>query len=124
MFQGIEHVAIATPNTERLAQWYVDILGFHINYQSGPYIFAKAPNGSMIEFIPSEGEAAPQAMRTPGIRHLAIGITDFDQVQSALESKGIRWTIEPYSSPEGNRIAFFEDPDGNFLHIIQRAQAI
>lgn len=124
MFQGIEHTAIATPSPERLAQWYVDVLGFHINYRYGPFVFAKAPNGSMIEFIPSEGETPSQAMRTPGIRHIAIAVDDFDQAYAELGKKGVRWVGEPSTSPEGNRLAFFEDGDGNYLHIIQRAQAI
>lgn len=124
MFQGIEHTAIATSNPERLAQWYVDTLGFRINYRYGPFVFAKAPNGSMIEFIPAEGEAQEQAMRTPGIRHLAIAVDDFDQAHAMLAEKGVKWIGEPTTSPEGNRLAFFEDGDGNYLHLIQRAQAI
>ncbi len=124
MFQGIEHTAIATSSPERLAQWYVDVLGFRINYRYGPFVFAKAPNGSMIEFIPSEGETPAQAMRTPGIRHIAIAVEDFDQAYAELGRKGVRWVGEPNTTPEGNRLAFFEDGDGNYLHIIQRAQAI
>lgn len=124
MFQGIEHTAIATSSPERLAQWYVDVLDFQINYRYGPFVFAKAPNGSMIEFIPSEGETPSQAMRTPGIRHIAIAVDDFDQAHAELAKKGVRWVGESSTSPEGNRLAFFEDGDGNYLHIIQRAQAI
>jgi glyoxylase I family protein len=124
MFQGIEHTAIATPNPERLAQWYVDTLGFRINYRYGPFVFAKAPDGSMIEFIPSEGDAPGQAMRTPGIRHLAIAVDDFDQAHAMLNEKGVKWIGEATTSPEGNRLAFFEDGDGNYLHLIKRAQAI
>ena len=36
MFLGLEHTAIASPDPARLAQWYVDTLGFHINFRSGP----------------------------------------------------------------------------------------
>lgn len=124
MFQGIEHTAIATSNPERLAQWYVDTLGFRINYRYGPFVFAKAPDESMIEFIPSEGDTPGQAMRTPGIRHLAIAVDDFDQALAALREKNVKWVGEPQISEEGNRLAFFEDGDGNYLHIIQRAQPI
>lgn len=124
MFKGIEHTAIATPNPEQLAQWYVDVLGFRINYRYGPFVFAKAPDGSMIEFIPSEGEAQAQAMRTPGIRHLAIAVDDFDLALEELRRKNVKWIGEPSTSDEGNRLAFFEDGDGNYVHIVQRAEAI
>ncbi|MCU0228625.1 MAG: VOC family protein [Bryobacterales bacterium] len=124
MFKGIEHTAIATPNPERLAQWYVDTLGFRINYRYGPFVFAKAPDGSMLEFIPSAGEAPAQALQTPGIRHLAIAVDDFDAALEVLQGKGVKWVGEPRTSDEGNRLAFFEDGDGNYVHIIQRAEAI
>jgi glyoxylase I family protein len=124
MFKGIEHTAIATRDPERLAQWYVDTLGFRINYRYGPFVFAKAPDGSMIEFIPSEGDVPEQDLRTPGIRHLAIAVDDFDLALEELRRKNVKWVGEPRTSSEGNRLAFFEDGDGNYLHIIHRAEAI
>ncbi|MCW5965399.1 MAG: VOC family protein [Bryobacterales bacterium] len=124
MFKGIEHTAIATPNPERLAQWYVDVLGFRINYRYGPFVFAKAPDGSMLEFIPSSGEVPGQTLQTPGIRHLAIAVDDFDLALEDLKQKNVSWVGEPRTSDEGNRLAFFEDGDGNYVHIIQRAESI
>ena len=47
MFKGLEHTAIASPNPERLANWYVKFLGFHINFQYEGNFFVKAPNGSV-----------------------------------------------------------------------------
>ena len=32
MFKGLEHTAIASPDPERLALWYVNHLEFHINF--------------------------------------------------------------------------------------------
>jgi glyoxylase I family protein len=124
MYKGIEHTAIATPNPEQLAKWYVENLGFRINYRYGPFVFAKAPDGSMLEFIPSAGDAAAQQLQTPGIRHLAIGVDDFDLALEDLKKKNVKWIGEPRTSDEGNRLAFFEDGDGNYVHIIQRAEAI
>ena len=56
MFQGLEHTAIATADPEKLAQWYVDYLEFHINHRYGGNVFVRGANGSMLEIIPSEGE--------------------------------------------------------------------
>src|SRR3984957_11058690 len=81
MFQGLEHTAIASPNPEKLANWYVDHLGFHINFAYGGDFFIKGPNGNIIEIIPSEGSRPPQVMannKNPGIRHLAIAVDDFN----------------------------------------------
>jgi catechol 2,3-dioxygenase-like lactoylglutathione lyase family enzyme len=77
MIVGIEHVAVASPDPQKLAAWYVDRLGFVINYNSGRTVFVKAPNGSMIEIISAEGERGGQTMKLPGIRHLALTVDDF-----------------------------------------------
>ena len=67
MIVGIEHVAIASPDPKKLAQWYVDALGFKINYDSGGTFFVKAANGSMIEIITAEGVRGPQTLKDPGL---------------------------------------------------------
>jgi glyoxylase I family protein len=123
MFQGLEHTAIATPDPEKLARWYVDHLEFVINYRYGGNVFVKARNGSMLEIIPSEGERAPQQMKDPGIRHLAIIPDDFDAAYARLQSQGVRFVTGPLDL-EGNRLVFFTDPDGNLLHLIHRPQPL
>lgn len=120
MIKGIEHSAIASADIAALAAWYVDTLGFTINYQSQNAIFVKAPDGSMIEIIHSEGDRAAQTLKTPGLRHLALTVTDFDAAFSALQTKGVNFVSSPVES-KGNKVVFFTDPDGNYLHLLQRA---
>ena len=112
---------MASPDPEKLARWYVEQLGFEINYQSGSSrtVFVKAPNGSMFEIILSEGERGPQTMKTPGLRHLAITVDNFDADYAELKAKGVQFLSEPVTS-QGNRVVFFTDLDGNILHLIQR----
>lgn len=122
MFQGLEHTAISSPDPEKLANWYVDHLEFHINFSYNGNYFVKAKNGSILEIIPSEGSRAPQTMannKNPGIRHLAIAIDDFDAAYEILKSKGVTFAGEPFASGT-NRLAFFNDRDGNLLHLIHR----
>lgn len=121
MVKGIEHAAIASPNPEKLAQWYVDNLGFIINYQSKNATFVKAPDGSMIEMIVSEGELARPRQKDPGLRHLALAVDDFENVYARLKAAGAAFLTEPVSS-KGNQVVFFTDPEGNILHLIQREQ--
>ena len=121
MFIGIEHTAIASPDPEKLAQWYVDHLGFRVNYHSASSktTFVKAPNGSMFEIIVSAGERPPQTLKDPGLRHVAITVDDFDAAYGKLKAEGVEFISEPVDS-KGNRLVFFKDPDGNFLHLLQR----
>ena len=120
MFKGLEHTAIASPNPGALAQWYVDHLEFVINYEYDGNYFVKAQNGTMLEIIPSVGERAKQQMKDPGIRHLAIMVEDFDQAHQRLQSQSVTFVNEPFEI-KGNRLVFFEDGDGNYVHLIHRA---
>lgn len=123
LFTGLEHTAIASPSPKDLAQWYVSFLGFRINFEYAGNYFVKAPNGAMLEIIPSEGPAAENKMRTPGIRHLAVMASDFDEAHRDLKAKGVAFLAEPYEV-QGNRLVFFPDLDGNLLHLIQRSQPL
>jgi glyoxylase I family protein len=123
MFVGLEHTAIASPSPAKLAQWYVDHLGFRINFEYDGNYFVRAANGAMLEIIPSEGARAEQKMRDEGIRHLAIQVADFDAAHAALQAQGVNFTGQPYVN-QGNRLVFFTDCDGNFVHLIQREKPL
>lgn len=119
MFSGIEHFAIASPNPKRLAEWYVSYLDFEISFEYAGNYFVEAQNGSLIEIIPGEGERPQTAMRTPGMRHIAISVDDFDAAYTQLQAQGVKFEGEPYESG-GNRLVFFGDADGNLVHLIKR----
>ncbi len=123
MFKGLEHTAIASPDPEKLAQWYVDHLDFHINYEYDGNYFVKAANGAMLEIIPSVGDRAPQQPKDPGLRHLAITPSDFDAAYQRLKAAGVKFAGDP-SEVKGNRLFFFYDRDGNLLHLVQRQKPL
>jgi len=122
MVTGIEHTAIATPDPMKLARWYVDHLGFVINWQppNTTTVFVKAPDGSMLELIESPAPlAGVPAMREPGLRHLAIAVSDFDAMYRRLELAGVKFLSAP-EKVHGNSLVFFTDCDGNILHLLHR----
>ena len=123
MFKGLEHTAIASPNPEKLANWYRDILGFRINFVYDCNYFVRAANGSMLEIIPSEGERGSNRMKDPGIRHLAIDVEDFDAGIRELKALGVLFLTESFEN-QGNRLVFFADCDANILHPISRPRPL
>ncbi len=123
MFKGLEHTAIASPDPEKLANWYVDHLGFIINFTYAGNYFVKSPDGSLIEIIPSEGDRVPQQMKSPGIRHMAVIPENFDEARKQLQSKNVTFLGEPFTT-QGNRLVFFADGDGNILHLIEREKPL
>jgi glyoxylase I family protein len=123
MFRGLEHTAIASPDPKRLAEWYVQNLDFRINYTYEGNYFVRAADGSMIEIIPSVGDRAPQQMKDPGIRHIAITVDNFDAAVDELRKRGVSFLTQP-SNIQTNRLVFFSDGDGNILHLIKREQPL
>jgi glyoxylase I family protein len=123
MFPGLEHTAIASPNPQKLAQWYVDHLEFHINFTYDGNYFVRSRNGSLIEIIPSVGDKPENQMKTPGIRHLAVMVDDFAAGYAQLQAKGVHFLGEPFNN-QGNHLVFFTDCDGNILHLIRREKPL
>jgi glyoxylase I family protein len=128
MFDGVEHVAIASLNPGGLAQWYVEHLAFRTVARTGGAYFVKAPNGVVLEIINAKGERTEPAtdggMYDRGLRHMAIAVSDFDGALASLRGRGVNFLGEPYASPQGNRLVFFTDCEGNILHLIQRVEAL
>jgi glyoxylase I family protein len=125
MFQGLEHLGIASPDPDRLAKWYVERLHFVMVYYNpaSRTSFIKAPNGSMFEIIAAEGASAPFTRTTPGLRHLAITVDEFEADYASLQAAGVKFLDDPLIKG-GNKVVFFEDPDGNILHLIQRPKPL
>jgi len=125
MVQGIEHAAIASADPAKLAQWYVDHLGFVINYKSSnsKTHFVKTPDGSMIEIIESKGPAGEPGLKDGGIRHLALLVKDFPESCEKLRGLGVEFIVEP-TTVSGNSTVFFRDCDGNILHLLHREKPI
>lgn len=126
MVKGIEHTAIASPDPHRLADWYVEHLDFVINYRSATNktVFVKAADGSMLEIIESNTADRPALdMKAPGLRHVAITVTDFDAVYQRLKAKSVHFLGEP-ENKGGNSLVFFTDADGNILHLLQREKPL
>jgi catechol 2,3-dioxygenase-like lactoylglutathione lyase family enzyme len=127
LYRGIEHVALASADTARLARWYTDVLGFAVAWQDGkdpPAFLLKTASGGLLEIIPaSQAVSAPLRRDDPGIRHLAIAVDDFDAAHDDLRCKGVTFISEPLTG-YGNRVRFFTDCDGNILHLIQRGQVL
>ena len=126
MIKGIEHTAIASPDPQGLAQWYIERLGFVKNFQTpdGKALFLKAPDGWLIEVLESNGPAADASqMKDPGIRHMALTVADFDAAYASLQAAGVAF-LTPKATIGGNTTAFFRDCEGNILHLLHREKPL
>jgi glyoxylase I family protein len=127
MFSGFEHTAIAAHDSKNLADWYIRMFSLqvvHDNDKAPPTYLLKAPDGSVIEILPATcGERMNYDQTQPGLRHLALTVTDFDAALSYLREQGIDQFFDSRQSEE-IRLIFFRDPEGNILHLMWRAKPL
>lgn len=115
------HVALLTANFERIRAFYVEILGLPVRgaFPGHNIVFVEA-GSTTIEIV--EESRAPGVPATGGWHHLAFEVPDVDAAVAELAAHGIQCHVQPTNFPEqapSLRIAFFRDPDGNVLELVQ-----
>ena len=117
---GTHHVALCTPNFEQICRFYIDTLGLRqVGSFSGRNIIFVDAGPMTIEIIERN---EPMDSARQGWVHFAFEVADIDAAYAELTGKGIKFHIEPKLFPETNpavRLAFFKDPDGNELELVQ-----
>ncbi|MDX2151553.1 MAG: VOC family protein [Bryobacteraceae bacterium] len=123
----ISHVAIWTPNIERLRAFYERY--FHV--ESGPlYRSARRPFSSY--FLRFRTGAALELMQSPevaegaggeerlGWAHIAVSLgsaEEVDRLTARLRGEGIRVVSEPRWTGDGFYESVVADPDGNRIEL-------
>ena len=121
---GTHHVAILTPNLARLRAFYTERLGLPVvgGFADYDIIFIVAGNTTieLEEQGPEERRGGPG--NGSGWHHLALEVEDVDAAYAELLEQGIPFDGPPQDFPPeapSLRIAFFADPDGNTLELVQ-----
>jgi glyoxylase I family protein len=121
---SIEHIAIPSPDPAALKSWYERVLGAREVFNNGqnpPTFLIALPNGGWFEIYAAEG--APENRRNnklAGFRHVALRVDSLDAAKAELEKRGVKFP-EPERAAAGNgRVLFFEDGEGNLLHLVER----
>lgn len=113
----------AAADLDRAREFYQDTLGLTLIEQS-PYACVFDAHGTMLR-VTAVAEVA-----SPGYTVLGWRVGDIDQVIAGLVSKGVSFTRFQgmdqaangvWTTPNGDRIAWFTDLDGNTLSLTQFA---
>ena len=54
--------------------------------------------------------------------HFAIAVEGFDQAVNQLTNAGVEFPAPPLELFKGGKALFFQDPEGNWLHLIYRPE--
>jgi catechol 2,3-dioxygenase-like lactoylglutathione lyase family enzyme len=127
LYLGIDHPAICCHDVNRQVEWYCQHLGFRQIASNGKtppsVLIGYEEGGAAIEMSPVR-DAGPSPAETPrfgpGLRHLALRVSDFEEAYRRLKNLGVKFMAEPGPALGGGTIVSFRDPEGNELQIVQR----
>jgi glyoxylase I family protein len=123
MVAGVEHVAIAAKDPRALTEWYCEVLGLRVLADNGkerPTCLVGGTMGAIVEIMPDNGSAVTAHQPyDPGFRHIALKVDDMAAACAALEGK-VLGLMPPGPAMGGGQIAFFNDPEGNLLQLVER----
>ena len=120
----LEHFGIYAEDTQALADWYRDVLGFRVvrtleKEGRPPVYFLAADEGGEIEILPTKEAHAERTLSQGGFSHIGLIIDDFEAVGRKLHAKGI--TLEGVrDTSNGWKIGYFTDPEGNTIELVRR----
>jgi len=126
MIHEIDHVSIDVSELGKSVDFYCNKLGFRVSRTiDTPELgitFIQLGSSSIELIARRDRHAATRTMRRTGdigLAHVALRVSDIDEVFSQLRERGIEFSSPPYDAEGGPRIAFFRDPDGVVLELIQ-----
>ena len=124
MISGVDHVALVTTDVERAAKFYTEILGLREisrleTTHSGTLIFVGVNSTTIELFGGGKPKASPKENEV-GYKHICFLVDDVDAEFARLRAQAVEFDMEPATVDAGLRIAFFRDPDGNRIELMQR----
>ncbi len=114
---GLRHLALNTPNLDAMKRFYVDVLGFAVEWEpdaDNVYLSSGVDNLALHRVAVAPAGASP-------LDHLGLIVRQADDVDrwaAFLESRGVTVQSKPRTHRDGARSLYCRDPDGNGVQII------
>jgi len=112
----MNHLHLKTNDPDKTARFYVDVLGATIVRPIGNGGFRLDLHGLQLNLT----KLSPTQKREQklGIEHIAMDTDELDALASKLAALGIN-VLEQVPGSSGQRVCFFEGPDGVQLEFIE-----
>jgi len=138
---NIRHIGIVVQDMDLMTNFYTDTFGFKSNLlqnESGPFISTILGHENIKvtthKFLDEKGQCLEllffpdkpkmnkhrKDLFNLGIAHMALTVSDIDSIYDKLVSQGISF-ISPIQYAPGNKVkvVFCEDPEGNYLELVE-----
>ena len=112
---------VATTQPEKARVFYSEVLGLRL-VEDTPYALVFDANGTMLRI------QKVQMLTTAGHTVLGWHVADMHEAVEVLQKRGVTFERYPglpqdeqgiWTTPDGNKIAWFTDPDGNTLSLTE-----
>ena len=124
MIIAVEHIGLAARDTEALKDWYVRALDARVVFETAELpraFFLELGRGLMIEIYHSDTALEETSNnRLAGWRHLALRVDSMEATRADLSRRGVVFSEPVKPAGGGGRVQFFQDAEGNLLHLIER----
>jgi glyoxylase I family protein len=120
----VEHLGLSARDPAALKDWYARVLGAEVifaNNQPKPAFLLALPGQLLLEIYSGEF-SLPQTGNNHlnGWRHLALRVDSVTVAKAELEKQEVTFTEQVKPAGGGGSVLFFQDPEGNLLHLVER----
>ena len=125
MIEKVNAYALAVRDVKRCAEFYRDKLGLTLQEATDDFAYLtfekKGPGVALVSASGLAQEISTERVR-PGEdllhrNYFAVFLDDADRAYDELRTKGVKFLRPPATRSNGQRYAFFEDPEGNLWEI-------
>jgi len=121
---SVEHLGLPARDPSALKDWYAHMLGAKVVFSNGqtpPAFLLALPGQLMIEIYGGDA-SLPQTSdnKLNGWRHVALRVDSLATAKAELEQRGLKFTEEIKPAGGGGKVLFFQDLEGNLLHLVER----
>ena len=120
---SVEHIAIPATDPVALKNWYERVLGAKVVWDNGqnPPTCLISLSNVWFEIYKAEMPLPERGNnKLAGFRHLALRVPSLDAAKTEMEKRGVKFSEAERPAAGGGRVLFFEDGEGNLLHLVER----
>lgn len=120
MFSKLYAVCLLVEDFEKSLKFYKDVLGLKVKSQEGNQFVGFDLEGTEMAIFQKDGATAmfpKKFMGTGGGVNIGFQVKDINHACKKLKSKGVQIFEGPKTTPWGQKVAYFKDPDGNIWEV-------
>jgi catechol 2,3-dioxygenase-like lactoylglutathione lyase family enzyme len=127
MLRRIDHTTITVRDLDRSVKFYMDLLGFTVDHtmwipESNLRITFLRLGDTILELFgvgEVRGSVVSDVNEVIGYKHICLLADSVDDEYTRLTRAGVQFRIPPTTVQDAVRVAFFKDPDGMDIELIQ-----